>query len=82
MLQPVFDIRQADAPGAPVIHDEPEARAPLPFTYEPRRYTDASCNPRGTTGSKEAEGWDFAEPDEQPGLGRQTYEAMRALGGR
>jgi hypothetical protein len=53
-----------------------------PYTYVPRRFTDLSCNPGGTQGSKEAEGWDFSEPDNQPGLGRQNWEALRALGDR
>ncbi len=53
-----------------------------PFTYVPRKFTDLSCNPSGTTGAKEAEDWDFSEPDDQPGLSRQNWESLRSLGDR
>ncbi len=36
-LEAVFDVERALAPGAPVIHDEAEARAVIPVTYEPKR---------------------------------------------
>jgi putative selenate reductase molybdopterin-binding subunit len=36
-LPAVFDLREADAPGAPVIHDEPDCRAVIPVPYEPAR---------------------------------------------
>jgi hypothetical protein len=50
-----------------------------PFTYTPRGYHDLSCNPSGTKRAHEAEGWDFSEPDNQPGLARQVWEGMRAM---
>ncbi|MFC1853596.1 xanthine dehydrogenase family protein molybdopterin-binding subunit [candidate division CSSED10-310 bacterium] len=37
ILEPVLDPRQAMAPGAPVIHDEPEARILIPVPYEPQK---------------------------------------------
>jgi putative selenate reductase molybdopterin-binding subunit len=37
LLEPVFDIRTADAPGAPVIHDEPDAKVIIPVAYLPKR---------------------------------------------
>jgi putative selenate reductase molybdopterin-binding subunit len=36
-LPAVFDLREADAPGAPVIHDEPDCRAVIPVPYAPSR---------------------------------------------
>jgi len=50
-----------------------------PFEYIPRSYTDVSCNPGGTTGARRAAGWSFIHPDEQPGLGQQLEEYLRAL---
>lgn len=50
-----------------------------PFTYVPRKWTDLSCNPSGTSGSKTAEHWDFTDPDNQPGLDHQVWEALHAL---
>ncbi len=35
VLPPVFDPRTADAPGAPVIHDEPDAHVVIPVEYDP-----------------------------------------------
>jgi len=37
VLEPVLDIRTADAEGAPVIHDEPDAVAVIPVPYRPER---------------------------------------------
>jgi putative selenate reductase molybdopterin-binding subunit len=37
VLDPVLDPRAALEAGAPVIHDEPEARAVIPVEYEPSR---------------------------------------------
>ncbi|OGQ90736.1 MAG: aldehyde oxidase [Deltaproteobacteria bacterium RIFOXYA12_FULL_58_15] len=37
VLEPVFDIVTADAKGAPVIHDEPDAFVPIPVVYEPQK---------------------------------------------
>ena len=37
LLKPVFSIDEAMAPGAPVIHDEPEAHVPIPVHYEPKK---------------------------------------------
>lgn len=36
VLEPVFDARTADAPGAPVIHDEPDAHVVIPVEYDPQ----------------------------------------------
>lgn len=37
VLKPVFTLDEAMAPGAPVIHDEPEAHVPIPIVYEPKK---------------------------------------------
>ena len=37
VLEPVLDVRTADAEGAPVIHDEPDARAIIPVPYFPEK---------------------------------------------
>lgn len=37
ILDPVFDPHQAFQKDAPIIHDEPDAYAPLPVIYEPQR---------------------------------------------
>ena len=37
ILEPVFDIRRADAHGAPVIHDEKDAKVLIPVAYEPKK---------------------------------------------
>lgn len=37
ILETVFDPRRALQKGAPIIHDEPDAHAPLPVIYEPQR---------------------------------------------
>ena len=37
LLTPVFTIDEAMAPGAPIIHDEPEAHVPIPIPYEPKK---------------------------------------------
>jgi DNA-binding beta-propeller fold protein YncE len=50
-----------------------------PYTYIPRGYHDLSCNPKGTRRALEAAHWDFDEPDNQPGLGQQVWEGLRAL---
>ncbi len=45
-LPAVFDLREADAPGAPVIHDEPDCRAVIPVPYEPARNIAAKVDMR------------------------------------
>jgi hypothetical protein len=50
-----------------------------PYTYVPRTWTDISCNPKGSSGSMAAQSWSFSSPDNQPGLGRQVWEALHAL---
>jgi hypothetical protein len=50
-----------------------------PYEYVSRKWTDLSCNPKGTSGSKSAQFWDFTDPDDQPGLDRQVWEALHAL---
>lgn len=52
-----------------------------PFDYIPRRFSDLSCNPGGTSGAKAAERWDFKDPDEQPGLSPQVWRSLHALPG-
>ncbi|UQA62859.1 alkaline phosphatase family protein [Polyangium aurulentum] len=47
-----------------------------PFRYQPRT-VDAPCNGSNTKEAKEAEAWDFSEPDEQPGLSEQIARMMR-----
>ncbi|HEY3448256.1 MAG TPA: molybdopterin cofactor-binding domain-containing protein [Myxococcales bacterium] len=37
VLPAVLDMDQAMDPGAPVIHDEPEAHMPIPVPYDPQR---------------------------------------------
>jgi len=46
LLEPVFDIRRATEPGAPVIHDEPDCRAVIPVAYEPKRNLAAEVHVR------------------------------------
>jgi putative selenate reductase molybdopterin-binding subunit len=46
LLQPVFDIRQADAPGAPVIHDEPDCKAVIPVPFLPQQNIAAQVDMR------------------------------------
>ncbi|MBI5509286.1 MAG: molybdopterin-dependent oxidoreductase [Deltaproteobacteria bacterium] len=43
-LPPVFDIRRADAEGAPVIHDEKDARVLIPVAYEPKHNVAAQVD--------------------------------------
>jgi DNA-binding beta-propeller fold protein YncE len=50
-----------------------------PYTYIPRRYPDIACNMAGSVKALSASHWDFSHPDEQPGLGRQVWEGLRAL---
>jgi len=45
-LEPVFDLRRADEPGAPVIHDEPDCRAVIPVPYHPERNIAAQVDMR------------------------------------
>jgi len=44
LLPPLFDPLRAMDPGAPVIHDEPEARTILPVPYDPRRNLAAAVS--------------------------------------
>ena len=52
-----------------------------PFTYLPRKVA-APCNPDGTKHAKAAAEakWDFADPDDQPGLSEQVEEMLRTDG--
>lgn len=52
VLEPVFDVKAALAEGAPVIHDEPEARAVIPVEYDPGRNLAAGADT--TVGDVEA----------------------------
>lgn len=49
-----------------------------PFDYVKRGYADASCNPSGTKIANEAvsHGWDFTDPDDQPGLDAQNWRML------
>jgi DNA-binding beta-propeller fold protein YncE len=47
-----------------------------PFTYLPRSFTDLSCNPKGTQSALQAEGWDFSDADDQPGLNQQVWRIV------
>jgi hypothetical protein len=49
-----------------------------PFDYQPRSYTDVTCNAAGSKHALEAEAqhWDFSEPDDQPGLSAQIWEML------
>ena len=44
VLEPVLDPDHAMDEGAPVIHDEPEARMPIPVPYEPEHNLAAAAN--------------------------------------
>lgn len=51
-----------------------------PYTYLPRTWTDLSCNPPSSPYAIEAaaRGWDFSDPDDQPGLADQVWRMLRA----
>ena len=44
LLEPMFDIRAADGEGAPVIHDEPDAKAIIPVPYFPEKNVAAEVD--------------------------------------
>ncbi len=44
VLEPVFDPMKATEEGAPVIHDEPEARVIIPVPYDPKRNLAAAVS--------------------------------------
>lgn len=44
VLEPIFDADKAMLPGAPVIHDEPEAYMPIPVPYDPSINMAASAS--------------------------------------
>ncbi|MBI5546958.1 MAG: molybdopterin-dependent oxidoreductase, partial [Deltaproteobacteria bacterium] len=44
VLPAVLDADQAMNPGAPVIHDEPEAHMPIPVPYEPQKNLAAAAS--------------------------------------
>ena len=46
-----------------------------PYDYEPRVY-DQPCNPGGTRAAKHAEGWDFSEVDDQPGIAYWIWQIL------
>lgn len=50
-----------------------------PYVYLPRSWTDLSCNPATSAYAVEAQdrGWDFADPDDQPGLSEQVFRMLR-----
>ena len=37
VLEPIFNAEAAMEPGAPIIHDEPEAHMPIPVPYDPTK---------------------------------------------
>jgi putative selenate reductase molybdopterin-binding subunit len=45
-LEPLFDLRRADQPDVPVIHDEPDCRAVIPVPYHPERNIAAQVEMR------------------------------------
>jgi len=47
-----------------------------PYSYVPRS-VDAPCNAAGTKEAKKAEGWDFEDLDDQPGLSQQIAEMLK-----
>lgn len=46
VLPAVLDARTADAEGAPIVHDEPDAHVLLPVAYEPQRNVAARAHMR------------------------------------
>jgi putative selenate reductase molybdopterin-binding subunit len=44
VLEPVFDADKAMDPGAPVIHDEPEAHMPIPVPYDAAKNMAAAAS--------------------------------------
>jgi putative selenate reductase molybdopterin-binding subunit len=46
LLDPVLDLRRADDPDAPVIHDEPDCRAAIPVPFHPERNIAAQVDMR------------------------------------
>jgi hypothetical protein len=46
-----------------------------PYDYDPRVF-DQPCNPGGTRAAKHAEGWDFSEVDEQPGIAYWVWQIL------
>lgn len=44
VLEPVLDPKKAMVPGAPVIHDEPEAKVIIPIDYQPDKNLCASVD--------------------------------------
>jgi DNA-binding beta-propeller fold protein YncE len=50
-----------------------------PYTYRPRGYPVIACNKAESIRAMAASRWDFREPDNQPGLGGQMWEALRSL---
>jgi YVTN family beta-propeller protein len=47
-----------------------------PYSYLPRA-VEAPCNPAGTKEAKQAEGWDWDDLDDQPGLSQQIAEMLK-----
>ena len=47
-----------------------------PYSYLPRAVA-APCNPAGTKEAKQAEGWDWDDIDDQPGLSQQIAEMLK-----
>jgi DNA-binding beta-propeller fold protein YncE len=47
-----------------------------PFSYTPRK-VNAPCNAAFTTEAKEAEGWDWDDLDDQPGLSQQVQRMLK-----
>ncbi|MFO0661734.1 MAG: hypothetical protein U0165_18155 [Polyangiaceae bacterium] len=51
-----------------------------PYTYTPLKYDNHSCNPSTGKMAEKARQWDFSNPDEQPGLGKQVFMMLRNPG--
>jgi probable selenate reductase molybdenum-binding subunit len=63
LLKPVFTLDEAMAPGAPVIHDEPEAHVPIPIVYEPKKNLVAHISCEAGSFKKGMEAADFTFDD-------------------
>ncbi len=68
VLKPVFSIDEAMAPGAPIIHDEPDAYVPIPIPYEPEKNLVArvGCDAGDLEGNLKSADFSFDKTYETP----------------
>lgn len=68
VLIPVLSMDEAMAPGAPVIHDEPEAHVPIPIPYDPGKNLVAhvACEAGDFEGGMKAADFAFDDVYETP----------------